>query len=235
MRDEPAMVFAGSFIQTIIHQRRLGKVPLQSENGREFHSGVMAYPAGENPEAILRDAPEAVAFAVAASSGESSAKAATNGKANIAVDSHATAAALFGKAKAAFVKNWRREERRGSFRGLSMTAIPEVSEMNNPDNLLAASNRVPPEAVSAVVQTALNQDRVFGGQEAVNSKPSDPMFSVRLMDRAGIKPAGHAWRPVHSTRNRPENGGGGGNPRSPFSWPPSGRGFKRRRPIRAAR
>jgi ABC-type phosphate/phosphonate transport system substrate-binding protein len=193
--EAPAMVFAGSFIQTIIHQRRLGKVLLQSVNGREFYSGVMIYPAGENPEAILRDSPEAVAFAAAASSGESSAKAATSGKANVPVDSHAAAAAAVqsGKAKAAFVKNWWWEDHRGSFRGLSMTAIPGVSEMKNPDNLLAASNRVPPGAVSAVVQAALAEDRLFGGQKLVISKLSDLMFSIRLMDRAGIKPAAYAW------------------------------------------
>lgn len=193
--DAPAMVFAGSFIQTIIHQRRLGKVLLQSVNGREFYSGVMIYPAGENPEAILRDSPAAVAFAVAASSGESSAKAATNGKANIPADSHAAAAETVqsGKAKAAFVKNWWWEDHRGSFRGLSMKAIPEVSEMKNPDNLLSASNRVPPDAVSAVVQAALTEDRLFGGQKLVISKLSDLMFSIRLMDRAGIKPAAYAW------------------------------------------
>ncbi len=193
--DDPAMVFAGSFIQTIIHQRRLGRVLLQSVDGREFYSGVMIHPAGKNPEAILRETPAAVAFAVAASSGESSAKAATNGKANVPVDSHAAAAEAVqsGKAKAAFVKNWWWEDHRGSFRGLSMTEIPEVSEMKNPDNLLAASNRVPPDAVSAVVQAALTEDRLFGGQKLVISKLSDLMFSINLMREAKINPATYDW------------------------------------------
>lgn len=192
---DPAMVFAGSFVQTIIHQRRLGKVLLQSVNGREFYSGVMIYPKGNDPEAILETSPEAVAFTVGASSGESSAKAATDGKAAVGVESHAAAAEAVrsGKAKAAFVKNWWWEDHAGSFPGLAMTPIPGVSEAKNPDNLLAASNQVSPATIAAVVQGALQRDRLFGGQKVVISKLTDLMFSINLMRKAGINPATYDW------------------------------------------
>jgi ABC-type phosphate/phosphonate transport system substrate-binding protein len=192
---DPAMVFAGSFVQAIIHQRRLGKVLFQSVDGKEFYSGVMIYPAGENPEAILEESPEEIAFTIGASSGESSAKAATGGKANLGVRSHQAAAEAVqsGKAKAAFVKNWWWAGNANAFPELSMTKIDGVSEAKNPDNMLAVSNQVSSLSLAAVVQGALKEPNLFGGQKIVISKLADLMFSINLMRKAGINPSTYDW------------------------------------------
>jgi ABC-type phosphate/phosphonate transport system substrate-binding protein len=191
----PALVYAGSFVQTLIHLRQLGRVLVQSVNGREFYSGVLIYPADADPEDRLSRFPERVAFAVGASSGESSAKAATEGKAAIGVASHweAARAVASGRAKAAFVKNWWWEDHRKKFPGLNMKSVPGISENKNPDNLLAASQSVPPETVSAIIQTTLVNPDLFGGQQMVLFDLSDLIFPKTLMKRAGIDPAAYQW------------------------------------------
>lgn len=191
----PALVYAGSFVQTLIHLRQLGRVLVQSVNGREFYSGVLIYPADADPEERLSRFPERVAFAVGASSGESSAKAATGGKAAIGVSSHweAARAVVSGRAKAAFVKNWWWEDHREGFPGLAMKAVSGISAPKNPDNLLAASQSVPSETVSAIIQAALANPTLFGGRQMVICDLSDLMFPKRLMKRAGIDPAAYQW------------------------------------------
>lgn len=193
--NEPSLVYAGSFIQTIIHQRGLGKVLLQSVNGKEFYAGVMIHPKGEAANVILKESPEAVAFTTGASSGETSAKAATFGKAAIGVPSHRAGAEAVasGKAKAAFVKNWWWEANKDNFPELEMTSVPGVSEPKNPDNLLTASKGVPAEAVSRIVAACKENGALFGGTEMKPFNPGMLRFSAALMIRGGMDPMTYSW------------------------------------------
>ena len=112
-----SLVYVGSFVQAIINARNLGTALVQSKNGKELYSGIMVYPEGGDPEAILKNSPDQIAFTLGASSGESSAKAATGGKASIGVANHGAAsnAVIAGKAKAAVVKNWWWEANKAKF------------------------------------------------------------------------------------------------------------------------
>jgi len=190
-----SFVFVGSFVQAIIKDRGLGKGLVQAATGKEFYSGVLVYPKGGDPAAILSSTPAKVAFAVGASSGESSAKAATDGQAAIATKNHgATCGAVkVGKAKAGVVKNWWWESNGKKFPGLDMYKIPGVSENKNPDNVLAASKSVSEDVIAKVVQAAKASKDVFGAKEIVDFDPTTLDFSLSLMKMGKIDPKTYSW------------------------------------------
>lgn len=193
--DNASFVYVGSFVQAIIRDRGLGKGLVQAANGKEFYSGVLVYPKGEDPSAILSYTPSKIAFAVGASSGESSAKAATGGQASIATKNHgATCGAVkVGKAKAGVVKNWWWESNGKKFPQLEMYEIPGVSENKNPDNVLAASKAVPDEVIAKVIEAAKASKKVFGANEVVDFDPSTLDFSLSLMEMGKIDPKTYSW------------------------------------------
>lgn len=86
--ETPSIVYVGSFVQAIIRARDLGVPLVQGINGKELYAGIMIYPKDENPETILKEAGAKIAFAKGASSGESSAKAATAGQAAVVTANH---------------------------------------------------------------------------------------------------------------------------------------------------
>ncbi|UCF94572.1 MAG: PhnD/SsuA/transferrin family substrate-binding protein [Desulfobacterales bacterium] len=131
---EYALTYVGSFVQAIIKARELGHPLVQSLNGNELYSGIMIYPRGDDPIRILNSNPEQIAYAVGASSGESSAKAATGGKATIGVANQSASAGAVkaGKAKAAFVKNWWWEKNKDKFPMLAAYEVPDVTENKTP-------------------------------------------------------------------------------------------------------
>lgn len=137
-------------MQAIIRAHGLGEGLVQAANGKEFYSGVLVYPKNQDPVTILSASPSSIAYAAGASSGESSAKAATAGRASIPTKNHsATCGAVkAGKAKAGVVKNWWWAANGRRFSELAMYEIPGISENRNPDNVLAAS-----KAVSSDVKT----------------------------------------------------------------------------------
>jgi ABC-type phosphate/phosphonate transport system substrate-binding protein len=191
----PALVYVGSFVQAIIRARGLGEGLVQAANGKEFYSGVLVYPKGQDPVAILSSHPSEIAYAVGASSGESSAKAATAGQAAIATKNHgATCGAVkAGKAKAGVVKNWWWEGNSAKFPELAMHPIPGISEEKNPDNVLSASKGVSAEIKAKVKEAAKASKEVFGANEMVDFDPAVLDFSLSLMEKGKIDPQNYSW------------------------------------------
>ena len=192
---KPALVYVGSFVQAIIHARGIGTPLVQSVNGKELYAGILIYPKGKDPEAILKNSPEKVAFALGASSGESSAKAATGGKASFPTPNHnATAGAVkAGKAEAGVVKNWWWEKNKQKFPKLDSYMIPGVSEIKNPDNVLTASKSVPDEVGKKIIDAAIAAKDTFGADQMVPFDASRLQFSLTLMKQGNIDPLGYKW------------------------------------------
>lgn len=192
---KPALVYVGSFVQAIIRARGLGEGLVQAANGKEFYSGVLVYPKDQDPAAILSGDPTKIAYAVGASSGESSAKAATAGQASIPTKNHgATCGAVkAGKAKAGVVKNWWWAGNGKKFPELAMYKIPGVSEEKNPDNVLSASKGVSAEVKAKVKEAAMTSKEVFGANEMVDFDPATLDFSLSLMEKGKIDPQSYRW------------------------------------------
>jgi len=189
------LVYVGSFVQAMIKARGLGTTLAQNVDGKEFYSGVMIYPQGEDPAAIIANSPAEIAYAVGASSGESSAKAATGGKANIATPNHGASvgAVKAGKAKAAVVKNWWWDANKDKYPEMAMYEIPDVSLVKNPDNVLTASKSIPAELAEKIKQAALGSKDVFGKGEMKPFDGSTLEFSLSLMKKGGIDPMTYSW------------------------------------------
>ncbi len=192
---EPSLVYVGSFVQAIIYARGLGTPLVQNINGKDLYSGIMIYPKGKDPESILRDDPEKIAYTVGASSGESSAKAATSGKAAIGVASHGAAAGAVrvGKAKAAIVKNWWWEKNKQKFPMLTVYKVPGVSIEKNPDNVLSANKTLPPQLVRKITDAAIAAKAAFGAPVMVPFDTERIQFSLELMKKGKIDPLRYEW------------------------------------------
>ncbi len=195
--DSPdqSLVYVGSFVQAIIKARSLGTALVQNINGKELYSGVLIYPKGGDPEAILKNNPEQIAFALGASSGESSAKAATGGKANMGTANHGSTcrAVSADKAKAGVVKNWWWEGKKDEFPELAMYRIPDVSIEKNPDNVLTASNTVPAEVQQKIAAAAIKVKDAFGAPEMVEFDQSRLEYPLGLMAKGKIDPMTYSW------------------------------------------
>lgn len=190
------LVYVGAFVQTIILARGLGTPLVQGIDGKEFYGSWMLCPKGQNPATILREAPASVAYAVGASSGESAAKAATNGQAAIPAPNHhaAASAVKVGKARAAFVKSWWWEAHQGEFSELTAHQLPGISESKNPDNILSASHSVPIDLQRRLITVANTTKAAFGVREMIPFNPARLNFSLELMRHAKIDPLTYAWK-----------------------------------------
>lgn len=191
------LVYVGSFVQAIIKARNLGTPLAQNVNGKELYSGVLIVPKGVNPLDVLKTNPEKIAFAIGASSGESSAKAATAGKAAIGVANHRAAvnAVKSNRASGAVVKNWWWENNSSKYPGMEMHLIPGVSIESNPDNVLTASKGVSADTIAKIKKAALNNSSAFG--KGANMKPFDAgklAFSLGLMKKGKIDPLTYNWK-----------------------------------------
>lgn len=193
--NDQNLVYVGSFVQAIISARGLGTALVQNINGKELYSGVLVYPKGGDPVAILRESPALIAFARGASSGESSAKAATNGQAKIGTPNHgATCGAVkSGKAKAGVVKNWWWAANKDKYPKLEMYRIPEISIEMNPDNVLTASKAVPNDVQEKIAAAAIAVKDVFGAPEMVPFDASRLEFPLSLMEKGQIDPMTYSW------------------------------------------
>jgi len=194
--SKPQLVYVGSFVQAIINARKLGTPLVQSADGKEMYSGILIYPAGQEPEAILKANPAQIAFAIGASSGESTAKAATAGKAAVGVANHGAAVKEVqdGKAKAAVVKDWWWLANESKYAGLKSYRIPGLSEQRNPDNVLTASKAVSAADVDKITMAALSSSTAFGDKAVV--VPFDAgqlVFSLGLMKKGNIDPLTYSW------------------------------------------
>ncbi len=192
---DQSLVYVGSFVQAIIKARGLGTALVQNINGKDLYSGVLVYPKGGDPVTILKDFPGQIAFARGASSGESSAKAATGGQAKIGTVNHkATCGAVkAGKAKAGVVKNWWWEANSSKFPELEMYRIPEISVEKNPDNVLTASKAVPVDIQKKIADAAISQKDAFGAPEMVPFDSSRLEFPLNLMKKGKIDPMKYSW------------------------------------------
>lgn len=193
--SKPQLVYVGSFVQAIIAARSLGTPLVQNANGKEMYSGILIYPAGQDPEAILRQHPTEIAYALGASSGESSAKAATGGKAAIGVSNHgeAVAALQSGKAKGAVVKDWWWLANESKYSGLKSYRMPGISLQKNPDNVLTASKAVPADVREKISLAAMANSAAFGEDSVMLPFESDLSFSLELMKKGKIDPLTYSW------------------------------------------
>jgi len=193
--DKPQLVYVGSFVQAIIAARKLGTPLVQNANGKEMYSGILIYPADQDPEAILKSHPAEISYALGASSGESTAKAATAGKASFGTASHgeSVAALQAGKVKAAVVKDWWWLANEGKYSGLKSYRIPGLSLQKNPDNVLTASKAVPADVQEKVTLAAMASSAAFGEGSVILPFESDLSFSLELMKKGKIDPLAYSW------------------------------------------
>jgi ABC-type phosphate/phosphonate transport system substrate-binding protein len=188
------VAYVGSFVQAILSVKQQGVTLVQAVDGKEFYGAWMIYPKGGNPIAILGQSPAEIAFAKGASSGESGAKAATEGKATIATSSHdGTAAAVkSGKAKAGFVKSWWWEANKAKYPELDVHRVPGVSDAKNPDNVLTASRSLDAGLRNKLKAAALASPASFGAKSMIEFD-GDLSFTVSLMRKGKIDPVGYMF------------------------------------------
>ncbi|OGR04962.1 MAG: hypothetical protein A2511_15850 [Deltaproteobacteria bacterium RIFOXYD12_FULL_50_9] len=192
---DPCLVYAGSFVQSIIHGRGNGVPLVQAINGKEYYGALMLHPKGKSPKEILKNTPAAIAFAVGTSSGESAAKAVTGGKAAVKEADHAAAANAVkaGTAKAAFVKDHWWNSNKEKFPELEAYQVPGVSESRNPDNVLTASKTIQASVQARITEAALASPQAFGASKMSQFNKNSLVFSVELMKKAGIDPFKYTW------------------------------------------
>jgi ABC-type phosphate/phosphonate transport system substrate-binding protein len=193
---EMNLVYAGSFAQAIIVARKLGTPLAQNVDGKELYAGIMIHKSEENPQNILSGSPAAIAYAIGASSGESSAKAATGGKAAMGVLSHGAAveAVVSGKAKAALVKDSWWQSNQDKYKGLKVYEIPKISEKKNPDNVLTVSSEVPAALTDKLKAAALSNSAAFGQNASMKPFSNAQLnFSLGLMMQGKIDPLTYKW------------------------------------------
>lgn len=193
---EMNLVYVGSFVQTILMSRKLGKPLVQNIDGNELYAGIMIHKIGQDPKTILSASPAAIAYAIGASSGESVAKAATAGKAAIGVNSHAAAvdALLAGKAQAAVVKDGWWKSNQAKYPGYTAYEIPQISLKKNPDNVLTASTAVPADLAEKLKAAAIKESASFGPNAVMKPFAASSLnFSLGLMMQGKIDPLTYKW------------------------------------------
>ena len=193
---ENNLVYVGSFVQAILKARGLGIPLVQSIDGKELYSGVMIYPKGKDPVTVLENFPTEIAYAMGASSGESTAKAATDGKASIGTNNHTASvnAVKSGTAKAAIVKNWWWEANKDKYPNMDMYNVPSCSKLGNPDNVLTASHALSKEQRQKITIAALESKDAFGADSMQVFNDNTLMFSLWLMKKGGIDPITYSWQ-----------------------------------------
>jgi len=190
------LVYAGSFVQAVIVARDLGTPLAQVVDGKEMYSCVLILPRGVDPQAVLEKYPTRIAFTAGASSGESCAKAATGGRAELGVASHGAALAslLAGEAKGAMVKNTWWESIQALHPGLVAHTLPELSIALNPDNILSVSSAVPEAWRQRIIQAAREGVAVFAPGSSLRSFDAGQLnFSLGLMRKGKIDPLTYRW------------------------------------------
>lgn len=194
---KPIVLYIGSFVQCILHARGLYHPFLQGIDGKEFYRGILIAPAaaGDDPVKIVKDAGSAIAYAVGASSGESAAKAASGGLAQIATNNHMASvnAVKAGKAQCAFVKNWWWEANKSKYPDMTALDYPGISDHKNPDNVLCANKAVSAEMLEKIKAAASSNVQAFGVKEFKEVGPDSLSESLDLMKKGKIDPLTYSW------------------------------------------
>jgi len=185
---QEGILYAGSFAGATLTTRGVITPLLQKIDGKELYCGVLIYPKAEDPAKILSSFPADISFAIGASSGESSAKAATAQKANIGVKDHMAAvnAVKAGKAKAAVVKNFWWDANKDKFPEFALYEIPGISVNKNPDNIIMISSSTNKAVQEKITQAVLKSQAAFGATKFSAVDASAFQFSIELMKKAGI-------------------------------------------------
>ena len=194
-QKKPTLAYVGSMVQTIVISRKLGTPLLQALDNKQFYGGILVFPKGMSPSAILNDNPTEIAYTLGTTSGEICAKVATGGKASIAVldQRGAVDSMRSGKAKAAFVKNTWWEENRTKYPAFDSYSVPGVSRLDNADNVLLASNFVSTEIRSLITTVAIKKPHIFNADLVVPVDSFLLWFTMELMHKAGINPLTYSW------------------------------------------
>ncbi len=196
-KSKPSLVYAGSFLQAVLQARGLSTTIVQAIDGKEFYTSLLIAPsdAGKDPVSFVKNAGASIAYAKGTSSGESGAKAATGGKASVAVNNHveAVVAVTSGKAKGAFVKDWWWKANQKAFKDVSMFEYPGVSDKKNPDNVLSANKSIAPQDVAKIKAAAMKSAKAFqvSSMKDFNASLLGPTLS--LMKQGGIDPKTYSW------------------------------------------
>ncbi len=196
-KNQPMLVYAGSFLQALLFTRGLSTPIVQGIDGQEFYTSVMIAPAsaGTDPKLIVRNAGAQVAYAKGTSSGESGAKAATGGIAAIATKDHlsAVSAVKDGKAKCAFVKDGWWNKYKQLFKEMRQFSYPGVSDQKNPDNILSASKSLSAKDITKIKAAVLKNAKSF---QVTSFKEFDSALlnpSIQLMKKGLINPKTYTW------------------------------------------
>lgn len=195
-KGEPAAVYVGSLVSTLIQSRGLGTPLAQGITGKEMYAPVLIAPqAAASAEAALKEAGDAVSYAKGATSGELGAKAATGGKANVAANNHEAAlnAVKAGKAKAAFVKNWWWDGNKEKFAEFKRIDMPGISDTQNPDNVLSVSKGVSADDAAKIKKAAADNAAAFGVTSFKDVTPAVFDSTLGLIKRAGYDAATYTW------------------------------------------
>ncbi|MBF0460781.1 MAG: PhnD/SsuA/transferrin family substrate-binding protein [Magnetococcales bacterium] len=192
-KKEPAIVYVGSMVTAVLYHRGLIDPLAQGVNDKEMYTSVLIVPlAAENDAtAMVKEAGTAIAYAKGFSSGELGAKAASDGQANIATETHEAAlgALRSGKAKAAFVKNWWWEDNKKKYPKFKMLNYPGVSELQNPDNVLSASKAVTAEDAAKIKKAVTDNYFVFQVRSFRPFEASLLKGTLELMAKAKLDPS----------------------------------------------
>jgi ABC-type phosphate/phosphonate transport system substrate-binding protein len=197
-KNQPALVYVGSFLQAVLHARGLSTPMLQAVDGKELYSSVLIAPAsaGNDPVAVVKSAGASVAYAKGASSGESGAKAATGGEASVATPNHYASlmAVSTGSAKCAFVKDWWwKGINREPFKGMSQLEYPGVSDKKNPDNVVSANKLVSAKDIARIKTAIAKNAEAF---QVKSFKEFDTALlepTLALMKKGNINPRTYTW------------------------------------------
>ncbi|MDH5751235.1 MAG: phosphate/phosphite/phosphonate ABC transporter substrate-binding protein [Deltaproteobacteria bacterium] len=196
-RDEPVLVYVGSFVQAILKARDLS-VPIgQGITGKHQYASVLIAPeaAGSDPVEIVKNCGLKVAYAKGASSGESGAQAATGGQASLATNSHSASlnALKAGKAKCAFVKDHWWEDNGSKYPGMKMHKYPGVSDKQNPDFVLSANKAVGENDIIRIKMATGKTASAFGVATFRELSPDALSASLELMRMGKIDPLKYTW------------------------------------------
>lgn len=197
LQDQPVLVYVGSFVQAVLYARGLSTHIAQAINGKEFYTSVLIAPraAGDDPLVIVTDAGTAIAYTKAASSGESGAQAATEGKAAIGTFSHRAAVNLvkIGKAKAAFVKNWWWQANHSKYPDMQQLNYPGVTDHQHADYVLSANKAVTTPEIAKLKQAIYNNADVFAAEAFMEFNPAALKPTLDLMKKGQINPKTYSW------------------------------------------
>jgi hypothetical protein len=189
LSNKKAIVYAGSFIQSIIMTNKLGVPYLQGVTGEEMYCGVLIHNNSDNPADVLNNYPEFIAYAVGSSSGEVTAMIATNKRAKYNTSSHTSSlgALRFKIVKGAIVKNRWWDKNKKKYPGFKAYSIPDISTNRHHDNVVSMSMEVSSKEQMIISKAIKSSPELFKVKNFVDFKKGLE-YTLSQMKKAGINP-----------------------------------------------